>query len=493
VSAPEVIVVGAGVGGLSAALHLAGRGARVRVLEATSSVGGKAGVAVVDGVEVDTGPSVLTLPEVFDETFAAAGLQRRDYLELVESSPAFRYVYADSVVLDVHQRLDATLDSVRAALGPSAASELEGYLVYAARIWEAAAPHFVMADAPDVAGLLFGGVTRLGAVSRIDAFRTLEAAIAARVREPHLRMLLARYATYNGSDARRAPATLGCIAHVELALGGYGVKGGMAELPRALARAAREVGVELELGARVEEILALRGRVVGVRLAGGRELRAPQVVFNADVGALSVGLVRAPVRVPSEGATSMSAHTGILRAARRPTAPRAPHTVLFPRDYRAEFSDLFDAGRVPREPTVYLCAQEACHGRPGWADAEPVFAMVNAPPVSAARERAPRELIEQRVLARLDAAGLRTEGDSFRAWRTPEDLAAAFPGSDGALYGAASNGPASAFRRPANRVKGLPGLYLASGSAHPGGGLPMVALSGKHAARAVLEDAGRLA
>jgi phytoene dehydrogenase-like protein len=164
--------------------------------------------------------------------------------------------------------------------------------------------------------------------------------------------------------------------------------------------------------------------------------------------------------------------------------------VLFPAEYLQEFTDIFDHDQPPAEPTVYLCAQEACHGRTGWAEQEPVFVMANAPaePENEARPPEVWEALGRTVLERLDAAGLRASGDAIVWERTPTQLAAAFPGSRGSIYGAASNSPLSAFRRPANQVRSVRGLFLASGSAHPGGGVPLCLLSGQAAAEAALAD-----
>ena len=491
----EVIVAGAGVGGLAAAVALAARGLRVRVLEAGERPGGKLGIAAAGGVEVDTGPSVLTLPDTLDRTFRLAGSSLADELELREPAPAFRYLYPEGPALDVHPRLEHTLASVERTLGGAAADEMADFLGYARRIWEAAAPHFIFGPAPSIGSLVRGGPASLALLPRIDPLRTMWGAIRARVRDPHLRWLLARYATYNGSDVRRAPATLNCIAHVELGMGGYGVRGGMYEIVRALVRCAERLGVEMDCGARVERIAIRHGAVAGVRTADGREWRADAVVGNADAAQVLGGLMDVPHPPrPSPVPPSMSGWTGVLRARRRTgDAARVAHTVLFPRAYLDEFADIFDRGRPPAEPTVYLCAQEACHARAGWTDDEPVFVMANAPAEPADRPRDPGawDALRQTVLARLDDAGLRAPDDALVWERTPGGLAAQFPGSRGSIYGAASNSALSAFRRPPNRVPGVRGLYLASGSAHPGGGVPLCVLSGHAAAAALLDDAGR--
>lgn len=479
----KVAVIGAGVGGLSAAIWLAGRGFKVRVYERDASPGGKAGIAVLDGVEVDTGPSLLTLPSVFEELYQVGGRSMQDELRLLKPEPAFRYLYPDGAVLDVHHRLVDTLNSVERTLGSRAAAQLHRFMERARVIWEEAAPRFVMRQAPTLMTMFKMGLSEPTSVSRVDPMRSMWRAICAEVEDEHLRWLLARYATYNGSNPWVAPATLNCIAHVELAMGGFGVEGGIHALVRGLVDVAERLGVRMELGRAVERIEVKAGRAVGVVTDRGFEA-ADFVVANADVAHVERHLLGRRYRAPEQ---SMSGWCAILKAKR--VASRAAHTVVFPQRYEREFQDIFRDGRAPLDPAVYVCAQEACHHRTGWQEHEPLFVMINAP---ATRAEAPENFsrVEAKVMERLRETGRIDPGDRVLWRRTPHQLAQRFVGSEGALYGPSSNGRLAAFSRAANRVRGVDGLYLASGSAHPGGGLPLVALSGRAAAHALFEDAG---
>lgn len=476
----DVAVIGAGLGGLAAAVSLAAAGRSVEVFEASERPGGKADEVILDGVACDTGPTLLTLPHVAETLFSLGGTALRDEVSLLQHAPATRYRFADGLSLDVHHQLEDTLSSVERALGAEAASQLGRHLERARRIWEASADPFVFGAAPSLRGVLALGPRAWWSLGRIDAHRTLAQVIRADVEDPHLRDLLMRYATYNGSDPRRAPGTLACIAWVELGLGGWGVEGGVHALATALARVAERLGVVLHLGEPVEAI-ALSDDVVTGLTVGGRQVRARAVVANADVAHVHRLLpARGRGGVRPQGTLSTSGWVGILRVG---PGERVAHEVVFPAEYGQEFADLFDRCRPPADPAVYTCALSRAHGRGRWGDGEPLFAMVNAP----AGTPAGHQLAEV-ALGKLVAAGLVGEGDELLWERDPAGLAQRFPDTHGALYGAASSDLMAAFRRPANRVRGLRGLYLAGGSAHPGGGVPLVLQSGMQAAAELLAE-----
>lgn len=493
-SRADVVVIGAGMGGLSAAVALAARGLQVHVVEAGPRPGGKVDIHRHDDVEMDTGPSVLTLPDVVDRVLRRAGTSLASELELISPAPAFRYRYPDGTCFDVYPELEATLDSAAAAFGVKARRQLESFLAYARQIWETSRDAFVLGPPPRVSALTRQFVTRPGDVMRVDPFRTMAEAIIDRLHHPKLHDVMLRYATYNGSSPFLAPATLNCIAHVEIGLGMYGVKGGMHELARALRRVGEARGVQFQWETTVRSILKKGGRVRGVELADDTCIDAPHVVVNADVAHLVSALLPTEKRhLPKPGRPSMSGVCLLVKARRRPT--RVGHEVLFPETYADEFHDIFDRRVAPQDPTLYLCAQEKAHSRTGWAEHEPVFVMANAPPVESsgdgrgttASDRDAARLIDT-VSQKLVRAGLIDVDDEVIWQRTPADLGRRFPGSAGAIYGAASHGWAAAFQRPKNRVEGVPGLYLASGTAHPGGGVPLCLMSGLTAADLLWQD-----
>ena len=358
------------------------------------------------------------------------------------------------------------------------------------------------------------GFSKLPDILKIGAEKTYWSALSSQFSDPRLRQLFGRYATYNGSSPFAAPATLMLIAHVEAA-GVYLIRGGMHSLAKALADLAERCGAKIRYGAPVEAIEAQAGRVEGLRLKNGERIEADLVLSNTDVGALAEGYLgaaaRAAVDAPlARDERSLSALT-IAMFAKTSGLEILHHNVFFSDDYAREFDQILRGRRLPDDPTVYLCAADRDgSGRRMVEGPERLFVIVNAPPDGTSPERVPpvggavdkgsrqstpanfsKDEVDQcvkAVFSRLQASGLQValQPDSMRL-STPSDFERSFPGTGGALYGRASHGPTASFRRPPARTK-LKGLYLCGGSAHPGAGLPMAALSGKLAAQAMLAD-----
>jgi phytoene desaturase len=296
-------------------------------------------------------------------------------------------------------------------------------------------------------------------------------------------MLLERYATYTGSDPRRVPAALAVIPYVEQTFGAWHVRGGMRRLALAVHDRAVERGARVRTGSDVAEVVVEGGRASGVRLASGERIAADVVVSDADASHLYADLVRTPLAAPAvsrlrRAEPSLSGFV-LMLALRDRTADLAHHTVLFPRDYDAELDAVFGPGaHPPSDPTVYISAPDDPSLRPDDRH-EAWFVLVNAPrhgPVDW-DEPGLAAAYADRILAVLAERGMDVRDRVlWREIRTPADLERDTRAPGGAIYGSSSNGASAAFLRPANRSP-VPGLFLVGGSAHPGGGLPLVGLS----------------
>ncbi len=499
----DVVVLGAGIGGLAAAIELASRGLSVDVLEAHEELGGRVGSVELDGVSVDTGPTTLVLPVVFDALFRLAGSSLEREIILRRPSPATRFLLPDDSIVELSVSRDETLASVERSLGVRARDELATFLAHSAHVWSVAAPRFVYDEAPGLASFRRLGASALSTLLELDARRTLDACIRRHVRTPELRRILRHLAVDQGFDPRRAPATISSIAHVELSLGAFGVEGGLRALVHALARTAERLGARFHTGVRaasIETRAEPRGqRAHGVLADDGRFFEARAVVANAPPREVwerlllssTTGRGRNPMPAPS----TPSAWTAVLRA--RIAPDRAAHTIVLSASDDEELSSLFDGRVLSREPTISVCAPRLAHGAASWSSEEALVVTVAAPALATepgrdadtpSAEAYELEALAARVMATLRARGVTAAGDRSIWQRSPRELALRFPGTGGSLHGAPSTDLRAAWRRPANRVPGVRGLYLASGGAHPGGGVPMAALSGSHAARALAED-----
>ncbi len=484
----RVVVIGAGMGGMAVAARLAVKRHEVLVVEQSAAYGGKVGTFERDGFVFDTGPSLLTLPAVYRELFNKTGGPLEDAVDLVELEPAFGYRFADGTTVDM-PGVDAARCAVAlgAALGGTAEEDWRALMRRASDIWQVTRRPFLESPLTGLRDLV-PLARKLSDVRTVAPFTSLRGLGERYLHDPRLRMLLDRYATYTGSDPRKAPAALATVPYVEQTFGAHHVRGGVRRLADALHARSLERGVTYRMGTDVVEVRTDAARVTGVRLADGEVLPADVVVANADATHLYRDLVRDPraagaLRRLGRATPSLSGFV-LLLAVRGRTPGLRHHNVWFPQDYDAEFDAIF--GRHARpvdDPAVYVCAPDDDAMRPD-ADHEPWFVLVNAPRHATTGERgtvdwtAPglAESYRDRILAVMASRGYDVRDRLL--WseiRTPADLERDTRAPGGAIYGTSSNGARAAFLRPAN-ASPVPGLYLVGGSAHPGGGLPLVGM-----------------
>jgi len=494
VRSDRVIVIGAGIGGLAAALDLVAHGADVTVLERAAQPGGKLRQIAVGDALIDAGPTVFTMRSVFDALFASAGAVLEDHLQLERTTTIARHAWPDGGRLDLFADIDRSADAIGHFAGSRDADGYRRFAAEAKRIYETLEAPFIRSERPSLPGL----IARVAAATPdklfcIQPYASLWRKLGKYFRDQRLRQLFARYATYCGSSPFRAPATLMLVAHVERE-GVWLVQGGMQKIAEAVAGLAQQRGCAIRYGAQVEEIIIGDGRAQGVRLASGEVLHADAVISNGDVnavagGAFGLGARRAVAPVPPHR-RSLSAMTWAMHA---PASgfPLLRHTVFFSDDYAREFDDIFKHRRTPRAPTIYVCAQDRGDSDgSGARAAERLFCVMNAPATGDTKrfERGEIDQCADSMFEALSRCGLRIERrPEATVPTTPADFHKAFPATGGALYGRASHGWLASFHRAPARSR-IAGLYFAGGSTHPGTGVPMAALSGRLAAQALRAD-----
>ncbi|GAA2584499.1 phytoene desaturase family protein [Winogradskya consettensis] len=469
----KVVVIGAGVGGLAAAVRLAAAGHQVDVYEQSATIGGKLGRYERDGFRFDTGPSLLTLPQVF----ADLGLT----LELEPLDPVVRHVFPDGSVLDSSSDPAVFVERIADAFGAGAARDWARFWERAERIWAASWRSVLQSEVSPAS--LARLSWRVGDLLAIAPGRSLRALGRRYLRDWRLRMLLDRYATYTGADPRRAPAALAAIPYAELAFGGWYLPGGLGVLATALQERCAQLSVDVHLSSPVRSVTTTAGRATGVTLASGAHIAADAVVSDVDAAVLYRDLLPTPGRLAGLADRSLAGFVMLLGVEGH-TPQLAHHTVFFPRNYNAEFNAVFGdpahgrRARPASQPTIFITRAPDPAVHP--SDAEAWFVLVNAarhgttsgavdwlrPGLASAYADHLLEVLATRGLDVRDRV-------RFLETRTPADLAAATAAPGGTIYGTAGG-----LLRPSNRGP-VDGLYLVGGSAHPGGGLPMVTLSAK--------------
>ena len=487
----RVAVIGGGLGALSGAIRLAQLGFSVQLFEKNPKIGGKVNEVILRNYRFDTGASLLTMPFVIDELFDFAGFKRSDYLDFVLIEPICRYFFPDGSMMDTSAD-KAEMETAIAQLSPNDVKAYQRFLKYAERIHDLTAEIFLCTPIHEFRKLIRSRYLRtLFRLHQIDPFRTVHQSVSRFFSDPRLVQLFDRYATYNGSDPFQAPATLNIIPYVEYGLGGYYIRGGIYRLVDALEMVARERGVQIRTSANVERICQVGNRVNGVQVNGER-INADYVLCGIDAVVAYHTLIdghqhrRKKLKRLEPSLSGMVFLWGI----RGKHPMLAHHNIIFSSDYKTEFRQIFKHQQVPDEPTIYIAITSKTDAAHAPADGENWFVLLNMPYL------APGQMWEQEktrmqgvVLNRLKQLGFDI-ADQIEVEQiyTPEDFAERYASNRGSIYGVSSNSKTTAFKRLPNRSRNPKGLYFAGGSVHPGGGIPLVMLSGKMAATLIAED-----
>lgn len=495
----KVIVIGAGIGGMSAAARLAKAGHQVEIYEAANFVGGKCRTEWIGRYAFDTGPSLLTLPAVYRDFFLKTGALMEDVLTQIPVDPSFDYRFADgSSVKFANLSRYQTLQAITVAFGEQAAKEWDLIMKRAEAMWDVSREPFIESELTSVAAL-FKRATLIRDLLVIAPLKSLRDLATEKLTDQRLRYIVDRYATYSGSDPRKAPAVLLSIAFVEEAFGAWHLAGGIGQLAIAIEKRCLDLGVAIHLNSPVTQIKTQNGVATGISLSDGRELVADYIVSNSDASLTYQHLISpAEKRAKSERknlAKTQSSLAGFsLLLGLRPDESSEKlnhHTILFPENYDAEFESIFTEQQPVVNPTIYICAPNdplmvKDAGHESW------FVLVNAPRHDVTGKSGYDWSDENfshkyanSIIDQIEARGIKIrERLDVLEIRTPLDLQESVMAPGGSIYGTASNSASAAFLRTKNRSP-IKNLFCVGGSTHPGGGLPLVGISAEIVANAI--------
>ncbi len=477
----KTLVIGAGLGGLAAAIRLARAGHAVEVWEKNGEPGGKLKELSQDGFSWGTGPSLLTMPHVLRELFAAGGERLEDHLDLVRLDSACRYFWTDGTVIDE----DAAFWR---------RPEVARFLDYARGIYELSGEAYLHHPPGDFwRAFTPRNLGKLRHLGKVATTRTLAAEVARRISDPHLRQIFLRFATYNGSSPYLTPATFNIIPYVEAEFGAWYVRGGMARIAEALAALAARNGVTFRY-----ETTATGWNGSEASAQNGLRARADFLVCNADVlGAQNgflAGLFSAQARARALCPPLSTSGFILFLGVRGRDSRLGHHNIFFSDDYPREFAEIHHDKISPNEPTIYISVSARTDPDHAPPDHDNYFVLVNAPardpeqPWTETEAKGYRDLVLKR-LERFGLDGLRERIVTERIF-TPSDFATRDLAHYGALYGWASHSIRTSLFRPPLRAPGARNVYFAGGTTHPGGGIPLVLLSGKMVADLIQRENG---
>jgi len=492
----KISVIGAGIGGMSAAARLAKQGHQVTVFENSDQSGGKCRTEWFGDYAFDTGPSLLTLPAVFRDLFLKTGKRIEHVLDISPVDPAFNYNFADgSKVTFPNLSNPKTYQEIEKSFGISASQSWRQIIERSEKMWEASRDSFIESELTSIWPLLLRK-NLINQINQISPFTSLRSLSEKLNLDPHLKMIIDRYATYTGSDPRSAPAVLLTIAFVESTFGAWHIKGGIGQLSVALEQRCRDLGVDFQFKSLVTKIVVERNKVEGLVLSDGKTIKSDLVVSNSDAEYTFNSLIgnevssargeRRKLKSATKSLAGFSLLLGLDNKKSKPVDVKH-HNVYFPENYDLEFDQIFTQKVPVTDPTIYLCAPKDSSMVKG-ADKDAWFVLVNAPrhePESGWDWKDGGQEYAQKIISKMDDLGLNvTNRLDFMEYRTPADLENYAMAPGGSIYGTSSNSPVSAFLRARNRSK-VKGLFCVGGSAHPGGGLPLVGISAEIVAKAI--------
>lgn len=479
----EVVIVGAGLAGLSAALHLAGSGRSVTILERESYPGGRNGILKKDGYAFDTGPTVLTMPSLIEEALGAVGEKLSDWLELLPLSPLYRAFYADGSTLDVHADTQAMEAEIATVIGGDEALGYRRYVDFVTKLYKYEMNDFIDRNIDSPLNLLTPNLARLIA---IGGFRRLAPKVNQFLKDPRTQRVYSFQAMYAGVSPQQALAIYAVIAYMDSVNGVYFPRGGMHALPRALAGAAQKHGVKIEYGAKVDQLEKSGNRVVAAITTDGRRFPCDVAVLNPDLPVAYRELLgKNPISIKRLNYSPSC--VVLLAGSSKRYSHIAHHNIHFGNSWDGVFEELINKKQLMSDPSVLVTVPS--HDDPSLAPAgkQSYYILFPTPNLSADIDwRVETKRYRAEMLRVLESRGYEGFGDSIEVEHLTTPLEWEAMGLEmGAPFASAHTFLQTGPFRPSNLARGFDNVVFTGSGTQPGVGVPMVLISGKLAAQRI--------
>ena len=485
-----VAIIGAGLGGLSAAITLAHHGYQVKVFEKNCHPGGKLQKLMLGSYQFDFGPNTITMPHVFQQVLSDTGVDPNDYFSFIKLDTHTRNHFPNGSSFDMSSNREAIIGQLQ-ELDPYAARKFDAFIRETKRIYQLANQQFFYRTfhswtdylSPQLANAFF----------RVRPFQSLHNFNKKFFKNEQLLKAFNRYATYIGSSPYLTPATFSLITYLELLDGVYFAKGGNQTIAAGFMRRAKELGVEFHFETEVNQIIVDKGVASGIKLSSDETIQTNYVVANGDLISSYQKLVKESERPSFSNKKinrldpSISAFV-ILVGLNKRLPSLLHHQVYFSDDYDKEFYEIFEQNQYADDPTIYIC-NSSHTDKTVSPDGDNLFILVNAPALSRDGSLQADPLTYKEKIYQLLAKKGVSLKDHLVVEKviTPLNIAKDYSAYRGALYGLASNRMLDAFLRPSNRAMDIDQLFFCGGSTHPGGGSQMVTISGQNVAKSILK------
>lgn len=491
----KVAVIGAGLGGISAAISLAAEGYHVEVFEKNDHVGGKLNMLQKEGFSFDLGPSILTLPQYFESLFERHGRSMDDYVSVGELEPHWRCFFEDDTCIDLLPDPEETADR-NAALGPEDGAELQKFMDYSQRLFEKTKEGY-FDEGLDTAWQMLRFYGPFSALWNFDLFSSMHDGVARRVSNSYMQHILDFFVKYVGSSPYDAPAVLNLLPYAQSTYGLLYVEGGMFELGRALRQLAEEAGVSVHLNREVTALDTDQGRVKAAGLASGERVEADVFVSNMEVIPAYRDLLGEPTSFMETlqkfepACSGLVLHLGVDRE-----YPKlAHHNFFFSRAPEKHFHQVFHEKKLPDDPTIYLVAPARTDSTQAPEGCENIKILPHIPYIQDSPfTEGEYAALEERVLDKLERMGLKglRQHVVVRDRWTPEDIRGAYYSHRGSIYGVVSDRRKNGGFKAPKESDRYNNLYFAGGSVNPGGGMPMAVLSGQQVCDIIAETSRKV-